>query len=306
MKIHITNQLAGRFKLEAVKVDEAGNEVSRRMLADWFPNIILDTGLNAMGTGSYEIGCVVGSGNTTPAATQTALTTWVAGTTTQTSIAETAQASTPYYGSRTVTWRFGVGVATGNLSEIGITTTSTVTALGPLFSRALIVDGGGSPTTITVLSDEMLDATYELRSYPMLTDVTDTDTIDGVIRDITIRAAIATSSYWGNAINDAPALDVSSAIYSGSIGAITTVPAGFILNVAQGVGGGLSGSYVNNSYTRNFVMTVPVGAVYSIKCFAFLTTRGCYQIQFDPALAKSAVQTCEVIISISWTRYTIP
>src|SRR5690606_4774599 len=60
----------------------------------------------------------------------------------------------------TVSHQFGQGQAAGNLSEIGIQHTSTS---GPLWSRALILDGQGNPTTITVLPDDFLTCYYTLR-----------------------------------------------------------------------------------------------------------------------------------------------
>src|SRR5690606_36950343 len=56
--------------------------------------------------------------------------------------------------------QFGLGEAAGNLLEIGIQHTS---ASGPLWSRALILDGQGDPTTITVLPDDFLTCYYTLR-----------------------------------------------------------------------------------------------------------------------------------------------
>src|SRR5690606_36889932 len=56
--------------------------------------------------------------------------------------------------------QFGLGEAAGNLFRSGIQHTSTS---GPLWSRALILDGQGNPTTITVLPDDFLTCYYTLR-----------------------------------------------------------------------------------------------------------------------------------------------
>ena len=151
-------QCAGWFKIEATRPDG-----TRRVLADWFPNLILNGGLDRMGANpDYLSWCQVGSGSTAPVAAQTALVNRIAGTSTQQNNVSGAQASAPYYGWYRRTYRFAQGVAAGNLSEVGVGWATS----GSLFSRALILDGGGSPTTITVLSDEVLDVTYELRRYP--------------------------------------------------------------------------------------------------------------------------------------------
>src|SRR5690606_39029584 len=56
--------------------------------------------------------------------------------------------------------QFGQVKSAGNLSEVGILRSSTT---GPLWSRALILDGQGNPTTITVLPDDFLTCYYTLR-----------------------------------------------------------------------------------------------------------------------------------------------
>jgi hypothetical protein len=67
MELKIRSKVAGYYKLEAVKLDKAGNEVSRRVVADWFPNLITNQGLNRMGANAdYLSNCQVGSGSDAP------------------------------------------------------------------------------------------------------------------------------------------------------------------------------------------------------------------------------------------------
>ena len=51
----------------------------------------------------------------------------------------------------------------GDVAEVGFFNTSSV-----LFSRALIKDSEGNPTTLTLLADEQLFITYEFRKYPTI------------------------------------------------------------------------------------------------------------------------------------------
>lgn len=105
----------------------------------------------------------VGSGTSEPSPTDTALQNLVAWTTGRTQTDISLQTSAlPYYGSTTWEWEFGEGEAAGNLSELGFRSSSAPTAL---FSRQLFRDEFGQPTTITVLPDEFLRVTYELRKY---------------------------------------------------------------------------------------------------------------------------------------------
>src|SRR5690606_8917143 len=110
----------------------------------------------------------------------------------------------PYYTWMRKTFRFAAGVATGNLSEVGISWLTT----GALFSRALILDSGGLPTTITVLADEVVDVTYEFRIMAKTDDETGSVTFTGSIGgtyDWTMRSvSVATNSNnngWNIAFN---------------------------------------------------------------------------------------------------------
>ena len=110
-------------------------------------------------------------------------------------------------------------------------------ASGSLFSRALILDSEGDPTTITVAADEILDVTYEFRFYPRLTDVTGSVTLTGNIGgtyDYVMRAASVTvssdGSGWfigvlGSSMGYAGNLTSQLAMH-GEIGPITSTPIG--------------------------------------------------------------------------------
>ena len=288
-------QCAGWFKLEAIRPDG-----TRRVLADWFPNLILNGGLDRMGANAdYLNWCQVGSGSTAPVATQTALVNRIAGTSTVQSSVEGAQASAPYYGWRRLTYRFAQGVAAGNLSEVGVGWDTS----GSLFSRALILDGGGSPTTITVLSDEVLDVTYELRRYPGTVDLTGTVVLDGVTHNWVSRAAAVTDQYsWSG--TGAMALDFAIA-HNGDIGPVTAgSPSGTLSNLIHVT----TLAYSSGSYTRAF--TVPaglndgnlVGGIRSILTGSYSEGAGRYQIQFDPAIPKGNTKVLSLTIQHTWAR----
>lgn len=133
---------------------------SRDQVAD-FKNLILDVGLDAaMTAGSLDaqmLACRVGGGSTPPAVTQTTLVNHIGSTTGQYQ-ARAFSFSSPV-ATRTTYFRFGAGAAAGNLSEVGV----APAASGNMWSRALILDTLGQPTTITVLPTETLDVVYTLR-----------------------------------------------------------------------------------------------------------------------------------------------
>ena len=287
-------QCAGWFKLEAIRPDG-----TRRVLADWFPNLILNGGLDRMGANAdYLSWCQVGSGSTAPVATQTALVNRIAGTNTHQSSVNGAQASAPYYGWHRRTYRFAQGVAAGNLSEVGVGWATS----GSLFSRALILDGGGSPTTITVLSDEVLDVTYELRRYPGTVDLTGTVVLDGVTHNWVSRAAgVTDSQFWGEIGAMALGLAVS---YNGDIGAVTALQ-------PSGTSSTLSATpleYSSGSYTRAYTVSAGLndgnlsGGIRSILIRSNPEGAGRYQIQFDPAIPKDNTKVLSLTIQHTWAR----
>lgn len=292
----------GFFKLEAIRPDGR-----RRLLADWFPNLITDAGLNLMGTsGTYLENCRVGSGSTAPNVADTALDVHVAQANSVEVSTPSGQSTEPYYGARTKTYRFNTGVATGNLTEIGVG--QTISGTDVLFSRALILDGVGDPTTITVLSDETLDATYQVRLYPPLVDVEDTINISGDNYDYIVRAgAVTDANAWGFAGGTVASLNSASA-HDGAIGAITTQPSG------SSVGGTpTSESYGNNDLFRDVsafwdlnVANFAGGIDAASFVFGASGGLGYYQVGFTPAIPKDNTKVLTLNMRIAWARGTVP
>lgn len=298
--------LAGRYKIEALKLDAQGNEIpgSRRICANWFSNLILDQGLDQYATSSHWMDyCQVGSGSTTPDVSQTALAARIAGSNTY-PVADDigATGSSPYYAYTIRTFRFAAGTATGNLSEVGVGTSST----GSLFSRALILDNLGSPTTITVLSDETLDVSYEFRCYVPETDTTGTVTLDGVNYGWTARAANCTDSSsagWRSPTDIGTAPGTRYA-YTGAIGAITSSPAG----TQQSSTSSSVGTYTSGAFQRTCTITWglsngndPSG----IGSVLFKFGIGVWQVGFDSNVPKTSSYELSLTFTLSWARKSL-
>lgn len=304
MSLILKPSMKGFFKLEAIRPDGR-----RRLLADWFPNLITDVGLNRIGTGSYLTACHVGTGTATPNVLDTGLAGYVGGTTTYQADTDGAMSTPPYYGWRKITYRFGTGVAAGNLAEVGIATAATNGGGTILFSRARILDGNGNPSTVTVQSDEVLDVTYELRLYPDLADTVQAGvTITGFgVVDVTTRAAYVTNQYWGNflgrTISFNPTGGTNGHVSNGTLGAITSGPSG---TSASSSGYAYNvGSYANNSLERTggFGFGLNYGNLSGgIKCAWFYTTLGIYQCGFSQAIPKDNTNTISFVFKVAWTR----
>ena len=299
--------MSGRYML--IKRNAWGTEVER---TPWFDNIILDSGLNRMGTGAAITGAAIGTGTSTPTASQTGLDTESHYTTTTGTgnAAISALGSSPYNNTYTVVYRTTLGDLDGNYSEVGVGWIS-----GSMFSRALILDGGGSPTTISVSSVQQLDILYQLSVYPPIVDTGPTTiTISGSSYDVTGRAASVNSTSstvgWGPQVWTTRAVTVNgtASVYSGALGAITSSPSGTFAGVGSV---SLVGSYSNNSLQREAsavyqltngnvsggVMSAGIswGSPSSISMAAF-------QYQFDPVLPKDGTKTMSLNYVLTWAR----
>lgn len=155
----------------------------------FFKNLITDIGLNTFATDGVLWGVAVGTGNSPPAPTDSILQAQTAYSFNNiTSTLNVRSSGAPYWSGVRRTFRFPIGQAAGNLTEVGITLYNT----NNLWSRALIVDNFGNPTTLTVLPTEVLDVTYECRMYSQEGDVLGGPiSLLGVDYNWTVRAANA-------------------------------------------------------------------------------------------------------------------
>lgn len=144
-----------------------------------FHNLVVDNGLDGLADTGLErltAKCHVGTGNAAPTTSDTSLASSVASTTSTHEAWDyggSASVGVVAYAWGTRTFEFSIGSATGNLAEVGLSTTGNV-----FFNRQLFLDDSDNPTTVTVLSDEGLRVTAEVRVYSDLTynDGTDTGT----------------------------------------------------------------------------------------------------------------------------------
>lgn len=296
-------QVAGRFKIEAVNPSTG----ERRTLAPWFSNLITDLGLNRLGSAGLGQHCMVGTGTATPTVGDATLGAQLAHTSTAASVTRGAQTAEPYYSWIRIVFRFAAGVAAGNLTEIGIGINTT-----QVFSRTLIKDGSGNPTTITVLPSEVLDVTYELRAYPPA-DSTHTTTISGVTYTGTVRASGVTDGGEGAAwevrmFGTRASLNGASPVvtaYNGAIGAVTAGPSGVSTTTTGGV---TEVAYSENSLVRAGTATFPLaegnvsGGIRSVK---LSTTLGAYQVEFNPPIPKDNTNVLNIGFNLSWARKVI-
>lgn len=301
-----------------------------------FPNLILNSGFDFMCTtnGPWNTGgfnrCSVGTSNTAPASGQTLLIGAVGSTTTKTDLGYTYIPGAAPYVQRAVQYDFAVGDIVANIAEIGIGPgTYNVT---PLMSRALVLDGGGSPTVVSVLVTESLRVTYYLRNYIITTDTVGIVTIGGINYNYVVRAAgwnninwTGTSTPFPGAWNgitggtDAGGVFISHNLTSagvtglGAIGAFSTqtlatidlLPA--ITGGAVGCGTAAPVAYVNGDYYRDTVITIGLteantltGGIGSIVYGGYF---GLYQMNFTPKLPKTNLNAFALRLRIALSNY---
>lgn len=297
--VNLSVGLSGRFRLQV-----RGPDGELRKDTGWFNNLILNTGLNRIGTGS-SVGarCQVGAGSTAPTVADTSLQSWIAGNdSTQSQTNGIVNAAGETYSWARRTYRFNIGVAAGNVSEVGVGWGSSGATL---FSRALVLDGSGNPNTITVLSDEILDVTYELRFYPPSVDAAFSLTIAGVNYDFVARTALLVDDNWSpQSLLGSGMGSPSINAYQGPIGAITAQPTG-----GGSLGSMTYDSYSNNSYQRTGIATFNVSSGNlsgGIGALLFRTS-GSWAMQFSvtPKIPKDNTKTFTIRVTTTWARKTL-
>lgn len=289
------SKLKGMYRISIYRKDR-----SLRYEGDWFENIITNNGIDSILRGDGFVSTMfVGSGSSTPTVSQTALDNLLMTSSTNFSDSDTFLGSSPYYTTRTIVKRFSAVPSGGyNISEIGIGTTSS-----SLFSRALILDGSGNPVTLSLLQDEILETTYQLRSYPSLIagDYTQSGVdISGTSTTFTWRAANAGSSFKPVQVTGMQAI-----LYTGAVGAVTSSPAG----TASSTVSGTLASYTNGSYERSASLTFGLTVANQTSQSILVTGASSpsispfrYQASISPSITKTSSQILAISYKVSFAR----
>lgn len=291
--------IKGHFKIEK----ECSITGKRERVAD-FDNLITNGGLDRIGNANnttFLYNCQVGTGTTPPSFSDSALTSFFATTGkygspnfTTTNNPLTGEIKTEIY------FRFNAGVFNSTvLGEIGISW-NTVGG-GSLFSKALIVDELGNPTTITVLSTEYLYVTYTLSLFAPVEDFSGSFIVGSTTYNYTGRVSSFGNS-WGSFVSGViqwSGLNLTG--YSGSMGAITGSPSGTSYSLLGG--GSTLATYNNGDYRRDYSGTCVIGVVRSIKSVRVVfASNMAFQFELDNPIETTALQTLTLNTRISWAR----
>ncbi len=313
MKIHFA--ISGQYRL----VLNEGTD--REVDTGWFDNLVTDIGLDRLATGltCSRYGSI-GTGNTTPANGNTTLVAFSAEKDGGVSDGSSNLGASTYVSTTQHHWVYAQGAVVGNMAEVGVGWGASGTNL---FSRALILDGGGSPTTLTVTLIDQLTVYYKVTITPQLTDLSGTVTLDSIVYNTVGRIANAAS--WNSNFSSVftasggltwPKANGGSSFamvsYSTqTLGAITSNPSG------AGSSGCSNGTVTVGSYTPgqkyldSTITAIPAecnssGGVGAIM-FSFCSSQMQYQYSFAAAsggavIPKDNTKTLQFVLRLSWDR----
>lgn len=300
LNINANVGVRGRYRLHVMKDGRTLRETP------WFDNLLTNLGMNQMGNSSgwCRYG-QVGSSSTTPVFTDTQLGSRIAGSDSGAFSFERFRIESGLrYAVHTKVFTFLNGAAAGNIAEVGVSNNLLGTQLS---SRALVLDSGGTPTTITVLADEDLVVVWEFWVKQPAVDFS--SAASG--KTINIRAAMVDATSGDGAWNGAGgspffflSASYSNRAYTGSIGALTSRPSGTSYLATSVV----NNSYVADSYTRTGRLTWDTTtANAAIKSFAWIHGISSWQCELDSALpVKTNTQTLRLDVSVTWSRDSGP
>lgn len=318
MTIGLKYGVSGTFHLERRKVDTC--ELVER--TGPCRNLVVASGLDMwMTIANIRLGAVVGTGNAPVLMSDRSLSNFRAGQSTPQGVPVISSQTTtaPYWNRKTMRWRFAQGQATGNISEVGAayTTGANPTSGSTLYSRALVRDGSGNPTTITILPDEFLDVVYTHTTYcpPDNTGVC-IFTIDGSPSEhayVARCSQVGEVSWSGPSENNAlgaliPLAAGSGFAYSAAFtGGISAAVSGLPSGTRSNADSMSSQGYTEGTFTRSFSFQFGLNSAnFSIQSVLYFSHGPRVQVQYSPAIPKTSAHQMRFDFTVSVANYEGP
>ena len=315
--INIKFGVAGYVDLHKGRLGPDGEPVTRDHISS-FKNLVLDTGLQRIGENNDWMNWLhLGTGIQAPHPLQNALQNATykgdnyAPTPHTTAGIDISDPLKPYSWVRRV-FRVTPRGVNRTYAEMGVGWNDS-----NLFSRTLIKDPQGNPNTISILGDEYLDVTYEVRQYMPVNTVVYSVTPTGddtEIRTITVRASmlntLSPNFGWGVARSQSPNSaphsilnnwypDAHNRFFTGGLGGLYQSPEG------NTVGSTFNRTSLARTSSTSAVITLTrelpdnVGLLRSLQVSQ---EAYCFQMEFDPPFNKSNEDRFSISYSISWGR----
>ena len=304
-----------------VKVVVKRADGSVRLDTGFFPNVITNLGLDAIG-GNISLFdyCAVGSGNSEPLNTNTKLDNFLTFGTKFTSSSkydyDPVRDTEFYKCSKTVGYRF-TGLDNQNVSEVGLVDSNDRDSHSA-FTRTLIKDNHGAPTTITILTGETLELQYRLWQVFALKDKDQVITAMIDSAEVPVNVKIRLAGVGGTNIG-------GSWSYADVVGQNIEYQSNNAIQFGTGEIGEITGqmsdpyyalhiflaweAYQPSTYKRKFYVNTPItDVVMPIRSFLFFTGLGAYQVRFgtvagDLPIDKTNQDTLHFGFEMSWGRY---
>ena len=304
-------KLSGQYRAVITRAGEVVKD------SGWFDNLILNQGLDRIGqddTLAVITHCHIGTGTVAPANTDTGLGTFVTATTIPGSTSRTNSGTPLYKTEITYTGTFAQGAVVGNMTEVGI---GWAVSGANLFSRSLIVDGGGTPTALTVTSIDQLTIYYKLTFIPVLTDSTGSVVLAGITYNYTARVAQVANSFASGSTFTYPGYGLigtygnsttcSFSNSTGVLGPVTGVPTNIVTDVPYKIS--TNAAYSAGNYYRDCAIaltTTEANVSGGIGAMSVTFGKGAFnhfaQYQFTPPIPKDNTKTLSLTFRISWSR----
>lgn len=311
----ITNTIklgfSGEYKLV---INKPNGEIYE---TDWMKNVITDIGLDYIGnpTAQFTYDRIpyyfrLGTGTSPPLPINTKLDNQIAWAENQFNFGVSSSRNGYTY---TSTWRynFAQGAVVGNITEMGVGWESSNTG-NSLFSRALILDSSGNPTTLTLTSIDQLTAYYRCSMIAPTNDIVGNFQINSITYNYIGRAFNLSSDGWGSNKPNSNIWRLSFAAGGNALTGLVPIDGSFPPNVNDIFAWADYSDYIPGSKYRNFTLNVPVGGgnfsagdppVIGIKTL-FITTSGGtnWQYEFNPPIPKVNTQVLTMAFRVSWDR----
>lgn len=206
------------------------------------------------------------------------------------------------------TLSFALGAVVGNVSEIGVFSSSSSTGnSSPLFSRALVVDALGDPTTIPVTAEDQLVITYTLTGV-IPRSLSGSFDINGVTYNYEIkRSQGGFDSFFNGVIGFRPGTATSAVMLRDTDVSYPNPTT----NLTQ-AGFTQIGDFVTypsvanpNTFARKFRLRVPLtqgNFAGGIRCLAFSPSSRYWLMKFDPPIPKTNQDLFELEFATEFVR----
>ena len=282
-------------------------------------NLILNQGLDFFGGGKGSdifYRCVIGSGNSNPLITQTQLDSFLAitsGVEHSSKYNYVPDSSNLYKTNKVFKYTFS-GLSSVNVSEVGLVSQGTTSSNYYLCTRALLKDIAGLPTTITILSGEVLEVYYKVWRVVSTLDATYVvNMLDGkggsVPYNCIVRPLRLGNDIWNNTTGRCISAFTLLAGTLSELSNLTSPVSGIgLLSATPSLSTYVQGSYkINESFYIDITKANDgIRVIESSQSPGFVITQS--QIRFgsvtgDNPIPKTNLQTLTIPLEFSWGRY---